>query len=207
MLVLLWLMEQKNKRNSTEVKIKLYLKWESQADNCEESAEKTRYCFRNTRHRLKISLVSLILRLSSLIKECIVEHGGISPRDKTRTKSKYKFSEEKSPKSISNYIPTKSNCRDESAYEYGFFTTEYIRKVSCRDLKKNYSDSKTCLYNKYLLMRESMFTIKYRHHRHDEEKPPHSTEYEKYDDVTGEEHECSLNYLIPQSIHITCAKQ
>lgn len=52
-----------------------------------------------------------------------------------------------------------------------------------------------------------MFTEKYRHHRHDEKEPSYCTQDEKYDDVTGEYHESSLNYLIPQSIHITRTKE
>ncbi len=56
-------------------------------------------------------------------------------------------------------------------------------------------------------MGKSMFTIKYRHHRHDKEEPSHRTEDKKDDDVTGKYHMYFLYYLIPESIHIPSSEE
>ncbi len=56
-------------------------------------------------------------------------------------------------------------------------------------------------------MGKSMFTIKYRHHRHNKEEPSHCTEDEKDDDVTGKYHMYFLYYLISESIHIPSSEE
>ncbi len=51
-------------------------------------------------------------------------------------------------------------------------------------------------------MRQSMLTIKYRHHRHDEEEPPHRTEDKEDYDITGEDHKF-LKYRASESIEVS----
>ncbi len=192
MLMLHRFCQEECQRKNKKIECKMHIKWKNKTDNREKSSKKTRRCFCNTRNRLKISLNFLVIGRLSFIEQCIIYHRRIRTGDKTRTKSENEFSNKKSPESSSKCIPSKPNhTKEHSNYEW-FSASKYIRKISCRNLKKYNRNSEACLNSKYVFIRESMLTIKYRDNRHHHEKPSDCTQNKEDDDIARKNHTFSI---------------